>query len=62
MAADASDPADDPSFSAIAPPELSEGSHLSYAIQWIIFSICVVAGWTLAVRRSIRRARSLPSA
>jgi len=61
LAADASDPADDPAFSPIAPPELSEGPHLSYAIQWIIFSVCVVVGWVIAVRRSIRRARSTPS-
>jgi len=61
LAVDASDPADDPAFSPIAPPELSEGPHLSYAIQWIIFSVCVVVGWVIAVRRSIRRARSAPS-
>jgi cytochrome oxidase assembly protein ShyY1 len=35
-------------------PELSEGPHLSYAIQWFIFSVCVVIGWVLAVRHSIR--------
>lgn len=61
LAADGSDPADDPILAPVAPPELSEGSHLSYAIQWIIFSVCVVVGWLLAVRRSIRRVRSTPS-
>jgi cytochrome oxidase assembly protein ShyY1 len=35
-------------------PELSEGPHLSYAIQWFIFSVCVAVGWVLAVRHSIR--------
>lgn len=35
-------------------PELSEGSHLSYAMQWFIFAICVAIGWVLAVRRSFR--------
>lgn len=34
-------------------PELSNGSHLSYALQWFIFSICVATGWVLAVRRSL---------
>lgn len=34
-------------------PELGEGSHLSYMFQWWIFSVCVVVGWVLAVRRSI---------
>jgi cytochrome oxidase assembly protein ShyY1 len=35
-------------------PELTEGPHLSYAIQWFIFSVCVAIGWVLAVRHSIR--------
>jgi len=35
-------------------PELSNGPHLSYAIQWFIFALCVAIGWTLAVRRSVR--------
>lgn len=38
-------------------PDLSEGNHLSYAIQWFIFSVAVAAGWVLAVRRSIRARR-----
>ena len=38
-------------------PELSEGNHLSYAFQWFIFSVCVVVGWALAVRRSVRNRR-----
>ena len=33
-------------------PDLSEGNHLSYAVQWFIFAIAVVVGWVLAVRRS----------
>jgi len=35
-------------------PELSNGPHLSYAIQWFIFALCVAIGWVLAVRRSVR--------
>lgn len=54
----ASRPDDDPMLRPVPPPSLSEGSHLSYAIQWLIFATCVVIGWTLAVRRSVRRARS----
>lgn len=38
----------------VAPPELGEGNHLSYAVQWFIFSIAVAVGWLLAVRRSAR--------
>ena len=48
-----SNPADDPSVQPIVAPTLDEGPHLSYTIQWFIFSICVIAGWVLAVRRSI---------
>jgi cytochrome oxidase assembly protein ShyY1 len=33
-------------------PPLGEGPHLSYAVQWFIFSVCVAIGWVLAVRRS----------
>jgi cytochrome oxidase assembly protein ShyY1 len=38
-------------------PPLGEGPHLSYAVQWFIFSLCVAIGWVLAVRRSIRTRR-----
>jgi cytochrome oxidase assembly protein ShyY1 len=38
-------------------PDLSEGSHLSYAVQWLIFAIAVVVGWVLAVRRSLQHKR-----
>jgi len=38
IAAEVSDPVDDPLLSPVALPELSDGPHLSYAIQWLIFS------------------------
>jgi surfeit locus 1 family protein len=38
----------------VADPELDEGPHLSYMIQWWIFSITAIVGWVLAVRRSAR--------
>lgn len=46
-------------------PELDEGPHLSYAVQWFIFSVCVAVGWVLAVRHSVRSrttARTAPRA
>jgi len=49
----ASDPADSSGLEPVAKPDLSEGSHQSYAFQWFIFSVCVAVGWVLAVRRSI---------
>lgn len=42
----------------VANPDLSEGSHLSYAIQWLIFSACAVIAWVFLVRRSFARAGS----
>lgn len=38
----------------VAAPELGEGSHLSYAVQWFVFATAVAVGWVLAVRRSAR--------
>ncbi|MFM7872328.1 MAG: SURF1 family cytochrome oxidase biogenesis protein [Actinomycetota bacterium] len=49
---DISDPIDDGSLQPVAAPELSDGPHLSYAIQWLIFAGAVIIGWVLAVRRS----------
>ena len=37
----------------VAQPVLDNGPHLSYTIQWFVFSVCVIVGWVLAVRRSI---------
>jgi cytochrome oxidase assembly protein ShyY1 len=41
----------------VAAPVLTEANHLSYAVQWFIFSIAVAVGWVLAVRRSIKTRR-----
>lgn len=46
-------------IATVANPELTEGSHLSYAIQWIIFSACAIVAWFILVRRATR---SRPSA
>ena len=59
-----SDPAELPGLpDPVAAPELGEGNHLSYAVQWFIFAIAVGVGWYLAVKRSIttrqRAARKL---
>jgi cytochrome oxidase assembly protein ShyY1 len=63
LVAEVSEPADSSTLLPVSPPELSEGSHLSYAIQWLIFSVAVIVGWVLAVRKSIAsRVQSAPSA
>lgn len=60
--AEASEPAEDVSLQPVARPTLSEGSHLSYAVQWLIFATAVVIGWVLASRRTIKnRSRLQPS-
>jgi cytochrome oxidase assembly protein ShyY1 len=38
-------------------PDLSEGNHLSYAVQWFIFTVALAVGWVLAVRRSVANHR-----
>ncbi len=58
--AQGSDPLDDSSLQPVAAPSLSEGSHLSYAIQWLIFATAVVVGWVLASRRTLKT-RTVPS-
>lgn len=35
-------------------PELSEGNHLSYAIQWIIFAVLAFATLVWSIRREIK--------
>jgi surfeit locus 1 family protein len=40
---------------AVPPPELSEGPHLGYAVQWFIFSAIAVAGYPLVLRRVVAR-------
>lgn len=45
----------DATLTPVVFPDLNGGPpHLSYAVQWCIFSLCVLAGWALAVRKSIR--------
>jgi cytochrome oxidase assembly protein ShyY1 len=53
----ASDPADSPALEPVVKPDLSEGPHLSYAVQWFIFSVCAAVGWVLAIRHSAAKRR-----
>ena len=36
-------------------PEISEGPHRSYALQWIFFGIMTIAGWIILVRNEATR-------
>jgi cytochrome oxidase assembly protein ShyY1 len=51
-----STPADDPSLSRIADPDFTLGPHLSYVVQWLVFSLFVVIGWVFVVKRESRKA------
>jgi cytochrome oxidase assembly protein ShyY1 len=46
-----SSPTDDAALSRIAEPNFSNGSHLGYVGQWILFSLCALGGWFAIVRR-----------
>jgi cytochrome oxidase assembly protein ShyY1 len=52
-----SEPADSPTLSRIAEPTLTLGPHLSYTVQWFVFSACALAAWGFIVRRSLAAAR-----
>jgi surfeit locus 1 family protein len=41
----------------VANPITSNGSHLSYAIQWLLFAACAIAAWVILVRRSLTAAQ-----
>jgi surfeit locus 1 family protein len=41
----------------VPPPELSEGPHLGYAIQWFAFSLLTLIVYPLLLRRFARRRR-----
>jgi cytochrome oxidase assembly protein ShyY1 len=43
-------------------PELDDGPHLSYAVQWFIFTVCAMVGWVLVVRKSVRTRRQQAAA
>lgn len=45
-------PADD-AVELVPAPELSDGPHLSYTIQWFLFTLAALTGWVLAVRKHI---------
>jgi surfeit locus 1 family protein len=50
-----SDPAQGGGLQPLPAPELSNGPHLSYMVQWFIFSLCAIVGWVLAMRRSAKK-------
>jgi cytochrome oxidase assembly protein ShyY1 len=56
-----SDPAQSGDFpTALPDPVLDEGPHLSYAIQWFLFSTIAVVGYPLILRRRARKGDETP--
>jgi cytochrome oxidase assembly protein ShyY1 len=54
----ASDPASPIPPLPLPAPDLSGGPpHVSYTVQWCIFSLCALVGWVFAIRRSLRTRR-----
>jgi len=41
----------------VADPTTNNGSHFSYAVQWLLFSACAIAAWVILVRRALRDSR-----
>ncbi|HMK12319.1 MAG TPA: SURF1 family protein [Acidimicrobiales bacterium] len=51
---ESSQPAESKGLTPIPLPELDDGPHLSYAIQWFTFSALAVVGWVVVVRKTAR--------
>jgi len=57
-----SEPPADASLTLLPPPALSEGSHLSYAVQWVAFAVIAVLGFAVLLRREVHDRRRMPEA
>jgi cytochrome oxidase assembly protein ShyY1 len=44
----------EPPMLAVRPPDLGEGPHLSYAVQWVVFTLIALIGYPLVLRRVVR--------
>ena len=40
------------------PPELTDGPHLDYALQWFAFATIAVVGYAVLLRREVRDERT----
>lgn len=45
------------SIKPIPLPALGSGPHLSYAVQWFLFTIAAIVGWVLVVRKGVNDRR-----
>jgi len=59
--AQSSEPPDAPEVVAPVPvPDLGEGPHLNYAVQWFLFAAVACVGYPLLLRRQAREAPEAP--
>lgn len=57
-----STPPQEGGFRPVALPELTEGPHLSYAVQWFLFTVIGVVGMGVLIRGDIRERRKARAA
>ena len=57
-----SSPAETDVLTPIPPPELDEGPHLSYALQWFSFTLIGVVGLVVLIRADVRDRRKAKAA
>ena len=49
------DPANNSDWPApVALPALDEGPHLSYAVQWMFFSLVAITAWVIVIRKRLK--------
>lgn len=53
-----SEPAQEGGLQPMVPPELTEGPHLSYAVQWFAFTLIAVVGLVVLIRGDLRDRRA----
>jgi len=53
-----STPTESASLSTIVDPEFSNGPHLSYTVQWLLFTLCAAGGWFALVKRELAKQRT----
>jgi cytochrome oxidase assembly protein ShyY1 len=53
-----STPAEPSSLSTIVDPDFSNGPHLSYTVQWLLFTLCTAGGWVALVRREVTKQKA----
>ena len=62
LTVDRQEPANDPAFRAFPGPEIDDGPHFFYALQWFFFALLALGGLVYFSRQQVRGERSAGSA